>query len=156
MTNRHTHTHHNIYIIIIIYRQVKGWRLTSFSSTPIFCGVGGGCCSTRVFYSTIKAASICSGILLLSFLAFQLFGPPKCLPSSYYGSRDNRFQGPGGRWEEPGEEDQGGRWHWGVSIQLEFSSTRMWYNHEFTDIPGLLFQVVLAVQSVVDHQLTCP
>ena len=53
-------------------------------------------------------------------------------------------------------EDQGGHWHWGVSIQLEFSSTRMWYNHEFTDLPGLLFQVVLAVQSVVDHQLTCP
>ena len=24
------------------------------------------------------------------------------------------------------------------------------------NLPGLLFQVVLAVQSVVDHQLTCP
>ena len=47
-----------------------------------------------MFYSTIKAASICSGILLLSFLAFQLFGPPKCLRSSYHFSRDNRFQGP--------------------------------------------------------------
>ena len=23
---------------------MKGWRLTSFSSTPIFCGVGGCCC----------------------------------------------------------------------------------------------------------------
>ena len=49
------------------------------------------CCSTRVFYSTIKAANICSGILLLSFLAFQLFGPPKCLWSSYHGSRGSRF-----------------------------------------------------------------
>ena len=52
------------------------------------------CCSTRVFYWTIKAANICSGILLLSFLAFQLFGPPKCLWSSYHGSRGSRFQGP--------------------------------------------------------------
>ena len=49
------------------------------------------CCSTRVFYWTIKAANICSGILLLSFLAFQLFGPPKCLWSSYHGSRGSRI-----------------------------------------------------------------
>ena len=53
------------------------------------------CYSTRVFYSTIKAANIWPGILLLSFLAFQLFGPPKCLWSSYHGSRLSRFQGPG-------------------------------------------------------------
>ena len=74
------------------------------------------CCSTRVFYSTIKAASICSGILLLSFLAFQLFGPPKCLRSSYQGSRDNRFQGPGGR-----RGVSGACW-----VKLEKMSTK-WY-----------------------------
>ena len=29
-------------------------------------------------------------------------------------------------------------------------------NPDFSDLPGLLLQVVLAVHSVVDHQLTCP
>jgi hypothetical protein len=28
-------------------------------------------------------------------------------------------------------------------------------NPDFSDLPGLLLQVVLAVHSVVDHQLTC-
>ena len=29
--------------------------------------------------------------------------------------------------EQQGGEDQGGRWHYDVSLQLEISSTRMWY-----------------------------
>ena len=74
------------------------------------------CCSTRVFYWTIKAANICSGILLLSFLVFQLFGPPKCLWSSYHGSRNNRFQGPGGQ-----RGVSGACW-----VKLEKMSTK-WY-----------------------------
>ena len=32
-----------------------------------------------------------------------------------------------GRQEQQGGEDQGGRWHYDVSLQLEISSTRMWY-----------------------------